>query len=163
GAAVFSLDGAFIGLSSVRNGRVAIVPAMTLRSVAESAPAAPARRADLPLEVQPLTPELAKAAGARSGVMISHVADPKLPVLSGDVLRSIDGENVTSVGGYQALVQSRQPGAPVEIDIVRRGDERTVTLTALEADGTPPAGSASDFGAVLRAVPGAGAEVVRIE
>jgi len=163
GAAVFSLDGAFIGLATGRGGGVAIVPAMTLRHVAETAPAAPARRADLPFEVQPLTPDLAKAAGARRGVMISYVSDPKLPVLSGDVVRSIDGEAVTSVGGYQALVQSRKPGAFVELVVVRRGDPQTLAVTALEADGAQPAGAASEFGAVLRQVSGAGAEVVRIE
>lgn len=162
GAAVFSLDGTFIGLATGRSGRVTIVPASTLRSIAEAAPAAPASRADLPFEVQPLTPDLSRAAGTRRGVMISYVKDPQLPVASGDVVQTIDEQPVTSVGAYQALVQTRTPGSPVELEIIRRGEPLTVTVTALEAD-APPAGVASGFGAVLRRVSGAGAEVVRVE
>lgn len=162
GAAVFSLDGAFIGLATGRSGRVTIVPASTLRNIAETAPPEPVSRADLPFEVQPLTPTLSRAAGTKHGVMISYVRDPSLPVSSGDVVQTIDEQPVTTVGGYQALVQTRKPGAPVRLEIIRRGEPLSVTVTALEAD-APPAGAASGFGAVLRPVSGTGAEIVRVE
>lgn len=163
GAAVFSLDGAFIGLASVNPRRVTIVPAMVLRRIAEEAPPAPATRADLPFDVQPLTGDLAKAAGAERGVMISFVRDPGLPLRPGDVIQSIDGQPVASVSAYYALAQSRTPDTPVELDVVRRGESRKVTVTALAPERAEAAAGATDFGAVLRSIPGGGAEVVRIE
>ena len=163
GAAVFSLDGAFIGLATADGGSVTIVPATTLRDIAEAAPEAPATRADLPFDVQPLTPDLARAAQVEQGVMIRYVRGSKLPVASGDVVQSIDGTRVTSVGGYQMLAQSREPGAPVKLEIVRRGEPLLVTVTATEADAAESAGSSTGLGAVLREVFGAGAEVVTVE
>lgn len=163
GAAVFSLDGAFIGLATVRGGNVTIVPASTLRDIAAAAPAAPDERADLPFEVQSLTADLAKAAGAKQGVMISYVWDSSLPVSSGDVVQSIDGTSVTSVGGYQMLAQNRKPGAPVKLEIVRRGKPLVLDVTATEAGAVQRARSTSNFGAVLREVFGAGAEVVTVD
>jgi hypothetical protein len=71
GSAVFSLDGAFVGLAIDRSGAVRIVPAETLRNVATAAPATAAPRADLRVEVQALTPQLAKVAGTSKGVRIS--------------------------------------------------------------------------------------------
>ena len=162
GAAVFSLDGAFIGLASVARGRLTIVQASTLRDVAASAQPDALARSALPFDVQPLTAELARAAGAAQGVMISYVRDASLAASPGDVVQSIDGTSVTSVGGYQMLAQSRKPGAQVKLEIIRRGQPLVVTVTATEAD-AEPAGSASVFGAVLREVFGAGAEVVTVD
>lgn len=161
GSAVFSLDGAFIGLALPGSGRVTIVPAATLRNVAESAPAAAAKRAALPFEVQPLTADLGKAAGASQGVMISYVSDPALPVAAGDVVQAIDGTKVTTLGGYEAIVQSRTPGEPVNIDIVRRGKPSTLAVTAVDAGARHRADSG--FGAILRVVAGVGVEVVVVE
>lgn len=160
GAAVFSLDGAFIGLAVPEGGRVIVIPAATLRNVAVSANAAPSKRAALPFEVQPLTADLAKAAGASQGVMIAYVSEPGLPVAAGDVVQSIDGTKVTSIPGYEAAVQSRTPGEPVTLGIVRRGQPLSVSVTAVEPD-LQQAGS--DFGAVLRPVSGVGSEVVIVE
>ena len=163
GSAIFSLDGAFIGLASPGGARVTIVPASTLRSVAATAQSAQATSGDLPFEVQPLTADLAKAAGAQQGVMISYVSDPGLPVASGDVVQSIDGTKVTTLGGYEAIVQSRTPGAPVNLEIVRRGKPHTVTITAVEAGAMQRAGLDSGFGGVLRAVDGVGVEAVVVD
>ena len=163
GAAVFSLEGAFIGLATVAGGRVTIVPAATLRNAVVSAPAASATRADLPLDVQPLTADLAKAAGATEGVMVSYVKDPALPIQTGDVIQAIDGRKVTSVGGYQAVVQSRTPGEPVKLEIVRRGTGQVVAVTPVAADIAPSAAGKTAFGAALRPVPDIGVEVVTVE
>ena len=162
GSAVFSLDGTFIGLATESAGRVMIVPAQTLRAIAAGAPPAPAVRADLPLEVQPLSPSLSRASGAERGVMVSYVRDAKAEVAAGDVIQTIDGIDIMTVGGYQLVAQSRRPGAQVKLALVRRGDPLTVFVTAVEAD-APVSTSQDEPGAVLRSVPGIGAEVVAVE
>jgi S1-C subfamily serine protease len=163
GSAVFSLDGTFIGLATESAGRVMIVPAQTLRTIAAGAPPAPAVRADLPLEVQPLSPSLSRASGAERGVMVSYVRDPKAEVAAGDVIQTIDGIDVMTVGGYQLVAQSRRPGAQVKLALVRRGEPLTVSVTAVEADAATVSTSEDELGAVLRSVLGIGAEVVAVE
>ncbi len=163
GSAVFSLDGTCIGLATESAGRVMIVRAQTLRNIAEGAPPAPAVRTDLPLEVQPLSPSLSRASGADRGVMISHVRDSKSELAAGDVIQSIDGIDVSTVGGYQLVAQSRKPGAEVTLAVVRRGRPLTATVRAIEADAATEATSQREPGAVLRSVPGTGTEVVTVE
>jgi S1-C subfamily serine protease len=163
GSAVFSLDGTFIGLATESAGRVMIVPAQSLRGIAAGAPPPPAVRADLPLEVQPLSPLLSRASGAERGVMVSYVRDPKAEVTAGDVIQAIDGIDVTTVGGYQLVAQSRKPGAEVKLALVRRREPLTVSVTAVEAEVATVSTSQDEPGAVLRPVPGIGTEVVAVE
>jgi hypothetical protein len=163
GSAVFSLDGTFIGLATESAGRMMIVRAQTLRNIVGGAPSAPAVRTDLPLEVQPLSPSLSRASGAEGGVMISHVRDSKSELAVGDVIQSIDGIHVTTVGGYQLVAQSRKPGAEVTVAVVRRGQPLTATVRAIEADAEAEATAQGEPGAVLRSVPGTGTEVVTVE
>jgi S1-C subfamily serine protease len=163
GSAVFSLDGTFIGLATESAGRVMIVPAQTLRGIAAGAPPAAAVRTDLPLDVQPLSPSLSRASGADRGVMISYVRDVKSELAAGDVIQSIDGIDVTTVGGYQLVAQSRKPGAAVTLALVRRGQPLTVTVKAIEADAGTATTPQGEPGAVLRSVPGTGTEVVTVE
>lgn len=161
GAAVFSLDGGFIGLVAGSGGTVTIIPAATLQNVARAAPAAAEPRGELPIEVQPLTAQLAKVAGAERGVMVSDVPPGQRELAPGDVIQSIDGIGVTTVAGFQQVEQSRTPGEVVSITGVRRGQPFTATLTAIPA-GTGGASPRDDLGAVLRTVPNAGAEVVTV-
>ena len=163
GSAVFSLDGTFVGLATESAGRVMIVPAQTLRGVAAGAPPAPAVRADLPIEVQPLSSSLSRASGAERGVMVSYVRDPKTALIAGDVIQTIDGIDVTTVGGYQLVAQSRKPGAAVTLTLVRRGKPLTIAITAVEADAATVPTAQDEPGAVLRPVPGIGTEVVAVE
>jgi len=133
-----------------------------LRNVATAAPATAAPRADLRVEVQALTPQLAKVAGTSKGVMISYVPDPDSPLSPGDVIRSVDGIGVTTVGGFRQVAQSRRPGAQVVLEIVRRGEPQTVTVAAVAANGTPSTGPDRESGVVSRSLPGIGAEVVTV-
>lgn len=167
GAAIFALDGQFIGLASASGGTVTIVPGESLRELALQAHDAPARPGDLGIEVQPLTRALSRASGAESGVMVSYV-DPRGPASgllnSGDVIRSIDGVNVTTAGGFQRLASSRQPGKAVGIAGIRQGKPIEVTLRAIEAGlSQRTVASATDPGVVVRAVAGVGLEVVAVE
>ena len=164
GAAVFSLEGAFIGLVADAAGTV--LPAETLELLVAEAPAAPPAIADIGIDVQPLTPALARAAGTDAGVMVTNVAQQggaSPDLIPGDVIQSVDGIGVTTVAGFQQLAQSRTPGAAVALAVTRRGEQRTVTVKAVEATapGTPAA--VTELGAVLRVVPDVGAEVVTVQ
>ena len=167
GAAVFALDGQFIGLASDSGGGVTIVPSEALRTLAEQAQAAPARPADIGVHVQPLSAALARASGADRGVMVTYVqtrGPAAADLLSGDVIRGIDGTGVTTVAGFQQLVTTRQPGQAVALDIVRQGKPLQVSVRAVEAGALETALAADvDPGMLLRAIDGAGIEVVALE
>jgi serine protease Do len=167
GAAVFDLDGQFVGLATRSGALITLVPGESVRALAQQAHEAPARPGDLGIDVQALTAVLARASGAESGVMISYV-DPRGPaageLASGDVIRSIDGINVTTTGGFQQLVSTRQPGKEVVIAGVRQGKGIEVTVRAVEAGlRSASVPSDTDPGVVLRAVPNVGLEVVALE
>lgn len=167
GAAIFALDGQFIGLASASGGALTIVPGESLLTLARQAHDAPARPADLGLDVQALTRALARASGADSGVMVSYV-DPRGPAAgmlnSGDVIQTIDGINVTTAGGFQQLASSRQPGKAVIIAGIRQGKPLEVTVRAVEAAFRQAmVASNTDPGVALRGVPGVGLEVVALQ
>jgi S1-C subfamily serine protease len=167
GAAIFALDGQLIGLASDSGGGVTIVPSEALRTLAEQAQTAPGRPADLGVQVQPLSPALARASGADRGVMVSSVqarGPAANDLLSGDVIRGIDGTGVTTVAGFQQLMATRQPGQAVALDVVRQGKPVQVSVRAVEAAALETALSAdSDPGLLLRTIQGAGIEVVALE
>ena len=161
--AVFSLDGPFVGLVADNRGGVTIIPADTLSRLAAAAPAASRTHGEIDIEVEPLTPALARASGASKGVMVSYVAPPVAAgrdILSGDVIQSVDGIGVTTVAGFQQVAQSRKPGTEVTLELVRRGEPLKVAVPVVESgtSGTTRNGS----GVVLRTVAGIGCEVVAL-
>jgi len=167
GAAIFALDGRFIGLASDSGGGVTIVPSEALRTLAEQAQTAPGRPADIGVQVQPLSAALARASGADRGVMVSHVqarGPAAADLLSGDVIREIDGTGVTTVAGFQQLMATRQPGQAVALDVVRQGKPLQVSVRTVEAAALETALAAdTDPGLLLRMIDGAGIEVVALE
>jgi S1-C subfamily serine protease len=162
GSALFALDGSFIGLVSENAGLATVVPAAALRRVAAAAGETP-RRADLGLQVQPLTSALARGAGTDRGVMISFVNSAVVgdaDLRPGDVVESIDGIGITTIAGFEEVAQGRTPGSPVVISRVRNGAREEVTVTAADAEQTPA--PSSSLGAVLRSIRGVGVEVVSV-
>jgi S1-C subfamily serine protease len=163
GAALFALDGSLIGLVA-ENGRTAtVIPVTALRRVLDSAPGAPAVRTTLGLEVQALTPALARGAGATRGVMVSLVR-PEVAgdadLRPGDVIQAIDGIGITTVAGYEEVAQGRTPGTPATIVRVREGQQAEVTIVPVPTDAPVPA--SQELGAVLRSLRGTGTEVVAL-
>jgi hypothetical protein len=164
GSAVFTLDGQFVGLVSESGGAVAIFPAERLQTIVQSAQPAAAARADLGIEVQAMSPDLARATGVGSGVMVAGIdrTGPAAGALrSSDVIQAVDGVSVTTVGGFQQLAQTRAPGTEVALAIVRGGKALTVQVRA-RLQGSASAAAADDSGLVLQTIAGAGAEVVAI-
>ena len=166
GSAVFSLDGAFVGLASESGGAVTIIPGNMLRDFAAAAPTTVNSQSALPIEVEPLTPALGRAAGANKGVIVSYVS-ASVPagsnIAPGDVVQAVDGIGITTVEGFQQVAQSRAPGARATLNVVRRGKPHTVALEVSEVGFREPWTTPNQHGIVLRSIPGVGSEVIMVE
>ena len=119
---------------------------------------------DIGIRAQELTPRLAQAARASTGVIVSWVA-PDGPagklVIPGDVIEALNGTPLETfeqwdvrsnrlTAGERAMLQVRRHGATQQVEIV--------TSTA----GPPPA-HARTLGLTLRSLAGLGSEVLRVE
>ena len=166
GSAVFSLDGAFIGLASESGGAVTIVPGNMLREFAAAAPSKLQSQGALPIDVEPLSPALARAAGTDKGVMVSFVS-PTVPssstIASGDVVQAIDGIGITTVEGFEQVAQRKSPGTRATLTVLRRGKPHTVTLAVNEIGFREPWTTPNEHGIVLRSIPAVGAEVIVVQ
>lgn len=166
GAAIFSLDGIFIGLVVEAGLTTIVMPGDFLQTAAEAAVATtekpPAR---LGIEVAPLSDALMRAASASGGVIVTNIeeAGPSAGlILPGDVVQSIDGTAVTGVGAFRQLERARTPAQNVVLSIVRRRSPQNITVRAADARvASQPAGSEVP-GIVARSIPGTGLEVVTV-
>jgi hypothetical protein len=165
GAAIFALDGAFVGLVRDSGETTTVLTGDFLRTAAASAPAPENRpRGSLGVELDALTPSLARASGADRGVAVAYVqpGGPAVKVLEpGDVIQTIDGTGVTTVAGFRRLEGTRTPGANVVLAGVRRGVPLELTIRAADA---AAAGTSTTEGPgfVGRSVPGLGTEVLTL-
>ena len=163
GSALFSLTGRFIGLVAANGGPATVIPAAALADAVTTIGSVANVRADLGIEVQPLTAALARGAGASRGVMIRYVqpdVSSAADLRAGDVITSIDGVGLTTVAGFRYVVQSRSPGADVTLTTVRDGEPGTITVKAFQAG---RAAAHAGLGATFRSVPSSGLEVVSLD
>lgn len=165
GAAIFSLDGAFIGLVAEAGSTVSLIAGDFLRSAAEAAQPSDDTVGNLGLEVQPLSQALSRATGADRGVMVAYV-EPQGPsarlVRAGDVIQSLDGTAITTVAGLRQIERTRTPGADVSIVLVRERATRQLTVRATDAATLAVPTTTDDHGVVGRAVAGEGVEVIAL-
>jgi serine protease Do len=166
GAAIFSLDGSFVGL--VRDGRdpATVLTAEFLRAAADGAQPSPTlTRGSLGIQVETLTPALARATGAARGVIVTHLAigGPAAKVLqSGDVIQSLDGTPISTIAEFRQQEAGRAPGASIALTGLRRGSALEATVVVADAAAAPAAAPTAGPGFVGRSVPGAGIEVVTV-
>jgi hypothetical protein len=166
GSLIVSLDGRFIGLAVVEDGLPAVVPAETLSAVAELLSAGSILPAgDLGVQVQTLTPALARATGATHGAVISYIdpAGPAVDVLQvGDVVASVDDAPIFSPDRLLVQIGRTAPGTPLALRVVRRGAPLDVEVIVGAYEPAVPAAPRPDLGLVLRSVAGVGSEVIRV-
>ena len=163
GSAIFSLEGAFIGLVRDRGDPATVVPAEQLRNIAQAAQAPSPQRGDLGVQVDGLTAALLRATGAEQGAMVVHVraggpADGALK--SGDVIQSVDGTAVRNALSFRELERSRTPGADVRVTVMRARSPVEFTIKAGDVSTTTTGGA--EPGVVGRNVSGVGIEVVAV-
>jgi membrane-associated protease RseP (regulator of RpoE activity) len=164
GAAIFSLEGLFVGLVRDSGDTLTVIPAETLRASAQSAePSTAAAHGSLGVEVDVLTAALGRATGADHGVIVVHVrpGGPAEKILrSGDVIQSIDGTQIATPIQFREAERNRAPGAAVAVAGVRLSQPLEVSVKAASASTT--SGAADDPGLVGRSVPGLGVEVIAV-
>ncbi|MCE7936125.1 MAG: PDZ domain-containing protein, partial [Chlorobi bacterium CHB2] len=98
----------------------------------------PSHRPRLGVQMQDLTPQLAKYFGAdrNSGALISEVVDSsaaeRAGLLAGDIILAIDGKPVNNPNDAARMIREHNEGS-VELRILRDRQERTITATLEEA------------------------------
>ena len=166
GAAIFTLEGVFLGLVRESGDRALVITGEFLRSAMDGAQAPSNQgRVTLGVELQPLTPALSRATGAERGVMVTYVepAGPSATLLqAGDVVQAIDGAPISTVAEFRRQEASRTPGPTVTVTGVRRGDPLQVAIVPADAAAPVPEAPVEGPGFISRGVPGAGVEVVTV-
>jgi hypothetical protein len=166
GTFVFTTDGAFAGLAVSHNGHAAIVPPALLFSTLERLQQQRGEAGDLGIAIQPLSPAIASATGATTGVVVSAI-DPDGAaadsLIATDVIEAVDGQDMRGPDHWRARAARVSAGDTLTLR-VRSGDEvREVQITATPS--TPLAEPAADasLGLRLRAIPRVGAEVLSVQ
>lgn len=133
GSFVFTSDGDWVGLVATTGPSQFIVPAPLVMARADQLLASTSRpRVVLGVGLQPLTPSLARAAGATAGVMVRSVeaqgpADGRLRV--GDVLESLDGRALPTWEHWQRALTDLRATAPIRLVVDRGGALMDVEIT----------------------------------
>ena len=143
GGPTFDVDGNVIGVNtaifSPSGGSVGIafaIPSETVKSVvAQLKDRGQVTRGWIGVQIQPVTADIADSLGLKdaSGAL---VADPqsggpaaKAGIRSGDVIVSVDGDQIKDARGLARRIGAIAPGTSVKLGVVRDGSERTLTLT----------------------------------
>lgn len=164
GAFVFSSTGELAGVVVSQSGAMAIVPAEALladveRLLGQQQPPA----GEVGIRVQRLTADVARAAGATAGVVVTWV-DAKgaaaSRVRAADVIEAVDGQPVRSPEHWAALVGRRSAGDTLSLRVRSGGETRDVPVV-VSARVAEPASRA--LGLTLRTQPQIGAEVLAVE
>jgi S1-C subfamily serine protease len=71
----------------------------------------------------------ADKAGLEGGRRLQDLATGDTTVEGGDVVLKFDGERVSSMTQLGAIVDAKKPGDKVEVELIRGGDRKTVTVT----------------------------------
>ncbi len=142
GGPTFNLAGEVIGVNtaivSPSGGNVGIafaIPAENVnRIVSELRETGTVTRGYVGVQIQPVTKEIADSLGLASegGALVAEV-QPDTPaakagIQAGDAILSVDGEPLKDARDLSRRIASKQPGAKVNLQVVRNGKEQTITV-----------------------------------
>ncbi len=143
GGPAFSTDGDVIGVNtaiySPSGGSVGIafsIPASTVKNViAQLKDKGTVSRGWIGVQIQPVTPEIADSLGMKKAEG-ALVAEPqangpaaKAGIESGDVITQVNGETVKDARELARTIGGFAPGASVKLNVVHKGQDKTVNLT----------------------------------
>lgn len=101
----------------------------------------PVTRAWMGVEGSDLEPAAAKALGTAGGAVVDNVRGggpaAEAGLVAGDVITSIDGVPVASMGALRILVRAHRPGDVVRLAVVRRSVPHTMGVTLGERPAAP--------------------------
>jgi hypothetical protein len=162
GSFLFTLDGQFAGVIVDLDGHPALASAPAVIAAADRIASVGQRpAADIGIEVQAMTPELARGMGASYGVVVTWVdpAGPAADLLAvADVIEGVDGRAISTVGEWRVRAARLNQGDALTIRVRRGGDVREVPIIAA---GRVPGGDVP-LGLTLRTVPRVGAVIDRV-
>jgi serine protease Do len=143
GGPTFNTEGSVIGVNtaifSPSGGNVGIafaIPAETVKTViTQLKDKGVVMRGWIGVQIQPVTKEIADSLGLKKAAG-ALVAEPqkdspavKAGIEAGDVIIAVDGQPVRDARELARRIGSMAPGTTVRLNIVRKGSERTVSLT----------------------------------
>jgi serine protease Do len=142
--AIFSPTGASVGIS------FSVPSAVAQPVIAQLIEYGETRRGWLGVNVQPVTPDMARAMGLSSarGAVVTRI-DPEGPAAdtglqAGDVILAIGGRAVADDRRLTRIVAETEPGARVSLEVFRRGESLTLNVEiARLRERTAPVGPAS--------------------
>ncbi len=148
GGPVFNGAGQVIGINtaivSPNGGNIGIglaIPATQAQPIVESLMAnGSVTRGWLGVQIQSLDDDLAAALGAADGqgALVSEVTDAspadEAGIEPGDVIRSVDGELIEDSRHLSRVIARSGPGRRVEIEVLRDGRERELTVALGDLD-----------------------------
>jgi serine protease DegQ len=152
GGALVDVNGSLLGINTAiysrSGGNMGIgfaIPVSTARQVLEGIVRdGQVTRGWVGVEPTALTPELAETFGLKQteGVIIIGVLQnapaAKAGLKPGDVLLSVAGQEVRSVGELLTMIASLKPGEPVKLAVMRRSQSLTLDVTPSQRPKTKP-------------------------
>jgi serine protease Do len=126
--AIISPTGGSIGIGFAVPSDTAVVVIDQLRQFGET------RRGWLGVKIQSITEEIAETISAKenTGALVASVTPgspaAKAGIQDGDVVLKFDGKDVTSMRGLPRLVAQTQIGKEVDVEILRKGQRKTVRV-----------------------------------
>ncbi|HLM15908.1 MAG TPA: Do family serine endopeptidase [Reyranella sp.] len=141
GGPLFDMEGKVIGINtaifSPSGGSVGLgfaIPANLAQPVVEQLKVnGRVERGLLGVQIQPLNEELAKSMSLDSekGALVAQVSPDSAAmaagILSGDVIKSVDGKNVDTIKDLTRMISSMKPGTSVKLGVWRDGKDMTVS------------------------------------
>ncbi|MBV8978982.1 MAG: DegQ family serine endoprotease [Alphaproteobacteria bacterium] len=152
GGPLFDMDGAVIGVNSQiyspSGGSVGIgfsIPSNLVRSViAQLRQFGVARRGWIGVRIQAVTDDLAEGLGVatRGGALITDVTAKgpaaKAGIENGDLVVAFDGKPVADSRALPRIVADTPIGKTVNVDVMRKGNRKTVRLTVAKLEDDKP-------------------------
>jgi S1-C subfamily serine protease len=171
GAIVFTISGELAGLVTEERGAQAIVPGDVALSAAtqllERGPRVPG---ELGVDVQALTPELARATGAAHGVVVTFVdasGPSAMRLVPGDVIEIVGGHPLTGVRDWRLATRHLTAGDRARLRVRRNGQPVDLSLVAARGEPATPiveaSAAARPLGLRMRNDPGAGAHLLDLD
>jgi S1-C subfamily serine protease len=164
GTAVFTLEGAFLGLVTETGTHTRLLVGEFLTTAAQQAQAAPPSVGDFGVEVQSLTDTLRRATGATRGVMVSFVRpDGRATGIlqPADVVLSVQGTAVDAAEEFREAERMHGGAPEASLAIIRAGKALDIVLPSALANPVVDQTLAGP-GIVGRSVPNIGIEVVAV-
>jgi serine protease Do len=159
GGPTFNTEGSVIGVNtaifSPSGGSVGIafaIPSETVKSVvAQLKDKGSVTRGWIGVQIQPVTPEIADSLGLKvaGGALVAEPQKDgpavKAGVEAGDVIVSIDDRPVQDARDLARRIGGMPPNATVKLGLVRKGEQKTITMTLGELPNTREARADRDI------------------